>query len=198
MNWSAVFLSNPLFSRESYLPAFLRDVPPLTPSGTDLAIWAWEQNDKIYGIAFHGRAQKPLWFHRFGSKAARLKKIEDTIAGRKASLGVKEQRAEARKSYQHALKVGDVLYTSFGYNQTNIDFYEVLDVRGKSVLITKIGKKVDHSSAGGADYVVAVRGHYFGKPMLKRVGEYGVKVGDHYASPWGGRPVYETALGWGH
>lgn len=198
--WSAVFLQNPLFSRESYLPAFLRDVPPLTPSGTDLAIWAWEQDDKIYAIAFHGRAQKPLWFHRFGSKAARLKKIEGTIASRKASIGVKEQRAEARKSYQHALKVGDVLSAAWGYDETHVDFYEVLDTRGKSVLISKIGKKIDHSSAvGGADYVVPARGHYIGKPMLKRVGEGGyVKVGHTHARPWDGKPEYETAAGWGH
>lgn len=28
--------------RSSYLPSHMRDVPPLTPSGTDLEIWTWE------------------------------------------------------------------------------------------------------------------------------------------------------------
>ena len=45
----------------------------------------------------------------------------------------------------HPFKVGDVFVESWGYNQTNIDFYEVTKVTPKSVYIREIhARKVGH------------------------------------------------------
>jgi hypothetical protein len=98
-------------------------------------------------------------------------------------------------------KVGDVLYTSWGYDQTNIDFYEVMAVKGQSCTIAKIGQRVV-GGGRGSDEVVAARGQFIGKPMTKRVlkgsrGTYEVKIGDHHAWLWDGKPKYQTASGYG-
>lgn len=34
----------------------------------------------------------------------------------------------------HTLELGDILYSSWGYNQTNIDFYQVTKLIGKSMV----------------------------------------------------------------
>ena len=39
-------------------------------------------------------------------------------------------------------KVGDILYSSWGYDQTNIDFYKVVKVSEFSVWIQELGKKI--------------------------------------------------------
>ncbi|GMV18006.1 MAG: hypothetical protein AMXMBFR56_62300 [Polyangiaceae bacterium] len=193
--------------RSSYLPAHMRDVPPLTPSGTDLEIWTWEQEAKgrqgpytaYYGIAFAGKAGKPLWYHQFANAASRLDMIKRSIASRKSHIEYIDKRLAKRREFRHTLKVGDVLYTSGGYDETHVDFYEVTTVKDKSVTICKIGKSLHHSSGGSADYVVAVPGKCIGKPMTKRVGgDNEVKIDYHWAHPWDGKPKYETALGWGH
>jgi hypothetical protein len=41
-----------------------------------------------------------------------------------------------------APKVGDILYSSWGYDQTNIEFFKVVKVSEFSVWIQEIGKKV--------------------------------------------------------
>lgn len=42
------------------------------------------------------------------------------------------------------LKVGDIFYSSWGYDQTNIDFYKVLEITksGKSARIQMVGQKI--------------------------------------------------------
>lgn len=199
--WQRLF-SNPRFTmpRSSYLRPELRDVPPFTPTGTDLEIWAWEENDKIYAIAFQGKSQKPLWNYRFRNREDRLRRIEQTILGRRASLKGKEERATARKAFRHSLKVGDILYSSWGYDQTNIDFYQVVALKGvSSVAIQKIGKRVAREERG-MDYVVAAPGTGTGKVVTKRVSEGNSVRLTSYSSayPWDGKPKYETASGWGH
>ena len=39
-------------------------------------------------------------------------------------------------------KVGDILYSSWGYYQTNIDFYKVVKVSEFSVLIQKLNSAI--------------------------------------------------------
>ena len=201
---------NPDYTKERvfYLPKEVRDVPPLTPSGTDLEVWTWEtertspktgQPQTMYhGIAFAGKAGKPLWHHWFGTSASRLKMITDSIASRKAHLKYREERTGARKDFKHTLKVGDVLYTSWGYDQTNVDFYEVVETKAKSVVVCKIGSR-EVEAKQNLSYVAAVTGKCYGKSSVHRVGEgNSVKIDDHYAHKWDGKPVYETASGWGH
>ena len=38
------------------------------------------------------------------------------------------------------VNVGDIFVCSWGYDQTNIDYYKVLEVKNKSVVISAIGQ----------------------------------------------------------
>jgi hypothetical protein len=121
----------------------------------------------------------------------------------KAAMSARQERAQAKRDFQHGLKDGDILYSSWGYDQTNINFYEVVGVVGKQVFIREVESKVVRSERG-SDYVVAVPGRYTGA-ILKKVpqrgyrGEPYVKVNDSQnAYPWDGKPKYETAGGFGH
>lgn len=197
--------------RPSYLPPEVRGKDPIVPEGTDLAIWTWEaekdtpQKGRItmyYGIAFAGKANKPLWHHWFSSEASRQREIDQTVDGRRRHLERKQKSMQDRREFQHGLKEGDILYDSWGYDQTNVNFYQVTEVRGKEVVVREIGAKVVREERG-ADYLEAVPGKFIG-PALKRrptgtVGHVSVKIDDVIrASPWDGKPKYQTASGWGH
>ena len=45
-------------------------------------------------------------------------------------------------------KVGDILHHSWGYDQTNCDFYQVVEVKKASVVLRKIGAKHVEGSEG--------------------------------------------------
>lgn len=92
-------------------------------------------------------------------------------------------------------KVGDILVSTWGYEQTNADFYEVVGVTGKSVNIRQLEEK-ETSEPGNWMFgkSVPVRGVYRGTPSRKLVKvsgtSYYVKI-NSYASAWlwDGQPV---------
>ncbi len=185
--------------RPYHLPPEVRGKDPLIPEGTDLAIWAWEEAGKLYGIAFQGKSNKPLWHYRFKDEGQRERKIEETIRSRRLSLEGKQRRQQERKEFQHSLKKGDILSSSWGYDQTNIDFYEVTDVKGKQVVLREISSKVVGDS-GNYEKVVPVPGKYVGPPIRKTPREgNSVSISSFQsASPWDGKPESRTGPYGGH
>ena len=108
----------------------------------------------------------------------------------------------------HTLKTGDILYTSWGYDQTNIDFYQVVEVVGKaSVRIRGIQSRVVGNSHC-SNTVVPDKDNFPGyapflegnMPTLKRVKPGNTLSMSSYANayPWEGQELYETAYGYGH
>ncbi len=51
----------------------------------------------------------------------------------------------------HPLEVGSVLYTSWGYDQTNVDFYRVDELKGKSMVrLVPVSKKAEGETSVSA------------------------------------------------
>lgn len=186
--------------REFYLPPEAKEKEAYTPEGTDLAVWTWEFNGVPYAMIFQGKAQKPLWHYRFKSEAARQKEIDNTIESRKKSLEFKNKRLDEKKHFKHSLNVGDILYASWGYDQTNVDFYQVTKLIGDSTVeYREVESKISREERG-ADYVVAVPNRFVGGAMKGRVGLGNVVKVDNVrrARPWDGKPQYQTPSGMGH
>lgn len=98
------------------------------------------------------------------------------------------------------IKVGDIVYTSWGYDQTNIDFYQVVGQSGKVTFeLQGVGQKIDNSN-DYADYVVPDTTNKIGETFKKRLGKWGsFKIEDFArASLWDGKPKYQTSFGYGH
>ncbi len=98
--------------------------------------------------------------------------------------------------------VGDFFYDSWGYDQTNIDFYEVVGLTGASVKVREVRSKVVGSN-GSQEEVVPVPGGFTGPSMTKRIQNYGSTPSFTVnsfsaASKWDGKPKSQTAAGWGH
>lgn len=51
----------------------------------------------------------------------------------------KQLKAELLKSWKNPYKVDDILYSSWGYDQTNIDFYQVVKVTPRGLRLREIG-----------------------------------------------------------
>ncbi len=60
----------------------------------------------------------------------------------------KRLKAEARARFVMPYKVDDILHHSWGYEQTNCDFYQVVEVKNKSVVLKKIKSKTVPGSEG--------------------------------------------------
>lgn len=126
------------------------------------------------------------------------------------------------------VKVGDFFSSSWGYDQTNVDFYKVVGMTpsGKSVRVQKWTSAL-HSSNGPQDYVVPgespatyidwsgvdQNADYWTQKeqkverevavMTKRLSSYGsgayISLNSYSStSLWDGKPEYQTGHGYGH
>ena len=60
----------------------------------------------------------------------------------------KARKAQAKARFVNPYKVGDILHHSWGYDQTNCDFYQVVEVKKASVVLRKIGAQTVPGSEG--------------------------------------------------
>ena len=99
------------------------------------------------------------------------------------------------------MQKGDILVSAWGYEQTNIDFYKVVDTTPKSVKIVRIGQRMTNESTGApmSEYVVPNENEIRGQVMTKRVkvfrnsGEQYVGISSYaIARKWGGNPEFQS------
>jgi hypothetical protein len=123
---------------------------------------------------FSGRRQRADFYLRFPTKTAADAHVATWLDGIKQRAKAKA----ARSAVPHVLKVGDVLRSSWGYEQTNVDYYEVVSLAGaKTVELREIaGTREDTGDMQGIS--IPAPGKYIGEAFRRRVGEGGaVKIG---------------------
>jgi len=156
-----------MMPRESYCPKDA-NAKPVACEGTDASVFTYEKADKFYAIAFHGKATKPDWHYSFRKEEVRAECIAKFIASRKAHAEYMAKR-KAEKEKPHTLKVGQILCCTWGYDQTNVDYYEVTRVPGPmSVEIRQIAAESGPEVGFMTAYCKAAPGKFIGEPMIKR------------------------------
>ena len=99
-------------------------------------------------MVFHGRAQKPDWHHVFRSEEQRERYIADWQKNVGAHREAMAERKERRSSFEHGFQVGDILNGSWGYEQTNVDFWQVVEVHGREIVIRHIAGELVNGEEG--------------------------------------------------
>lgn len=120
-------------------------------------------------------------------------KEQAEIEARKAAYKA-ERKAEAAKP--HPLTVGHVLYASWGYDQTNIDFYEVVEVVGRhTVKIRELAQISEGDGFGGNSKCYPKMGAYKGDAEIRRARADGTIRLESYkhATIWDGQSKYWSA-----
>lgn len=186
--------------RESYIPKTYE--AKITPKDLDNVVIYFERGEKtgrICAMAFFGKRAKPVFNYSFGTgEKGEQRRAEYVAEWVKSMREIRDRKAAAaaeRKAFQHTLQVGDILKASWGYDQTNIDFYQVVELRGKSnVVIREIGQ--EHGSATGPDSWITMprRDSFHGEPMVKRVQQgNSVRIASYAnAYPWNGKAAHAS------
>lgn len=93
------------------------------------------------------------------------------------------------------IKVGDIYVATWGYDQTNATFFQIVKVREKTISVRKIrsNEKVDGQTMVG--YSTPIRDAFDGGIQTKRIivydGQECFRAGESFglARPWNGEPV---------
>jgi hypothetical protein len=96
-------------------------------------------------------------------------------------------------------KAGDVWTCSWGYDQTNVDFFVVVKATDKSVWLQECGKTYDDKGKT-VPAVANPKGPAQRRKLAKGWdGGHRARLSSfQWARPWSGRPLYETPFWAGH
>lgn len=158
--------------------------------------YAYTLAGKFIVAAFTPRSKKPVFHYAYLDEAKRNERIFDFISAQvRHEMRKVEERAK-RYSYELKLQVNDILYTSWGWEQTNVDFYQVIRVLKKKVIVRKIAKHYEETQYM-AGHSTPIFGSFLSDEfMISAVGETSAKVEGQYARLLGfteieGNRVYE-------
>lgn len=163
--------------------------------------------DGIWVKAWKGNARVPVWNYTFSSQAraeAAAKELVETVrrseARRAQELAERKAKRDALKASDHWM-VGDVVYTSWGYDQTNVEYYQVTSIKAKSVMVRQISVNSSDRGQPGGGKVAPRRYEFVGPEIFCPIDENGrFSAGPcwnadkpsyrHTCHKWTGKAVY--------
>lgn len=150
-------------------------------------------------VGYIGTSSKPAIYYSFKTTEDRRKRLNEWRASVAERQDRMNERKLARKSFVHTYKVGDILTSSWGYDQTNIDFYQVKEVKGAFVIFQEIAQKRTYDTQDTGSTMPVKDAFLTNAPELRKK----VTGGNGYeyvnlssyssASKWDGKPKHWTA-----
>lgn len=113
-----------------------RDYMPVELVGAPDGAQVFAREDGCAAIAYSGRRGKHDWHHSFSGSERLHAFVAKWVAGLVRADEWRCQRRAERKAAGaagHGCKVGDIFRCCWGYDQTNVDYYQVTALHGRTM-----------------------------------------------------------------
>ena len=180
-------------TRENYVPKDA--IKHFHESGIE--VYFFESHGRLCAVGFAGKQVKPRLYHYYQDADTRIKRVSQWIEAQQKNIEEKKNRKDRKtaekRAFIDALKPGSILSGSWGYEQTNVEFYIVLAVKGVIVTLQELGHiETNHYGHGMACDVmpnIDVRG----ETITCRVGSHRIKVNSSISlGLWDGKKQYKS------
>lgn len=188
------------FKKTRYIPEDAIKVEGINPD-LKLDIYKYDLADQPILLGYGGKRTSADFHTRFSSPEAREDYLQGFITGRQEILNykikqkeiVKAQNIEAVKN----LKVGDVFHCSWGYDQTQCDFYQLVALKGITGTFRPIyAATVEGSENYDSDRRTPCVDDFKGEEFKKRLNGDRFKV-NSYSSAYKCAPTDNFYCSWG-
>lgn len=113
-------------------------------------IYRYGSSTHHYALVFTGTSAYPKWHLIFLESGVREDAINRFVEKQEARRKVVAERRDLWKNFKHDISVGDIFHTSWGFEQTNVEFMQVVRVvTPKTVEVREIKRTVTEYAAGG-------------------------------------------------
>ena len=98
-------------------------------NGRCIAAWTPGIKRPRYVYKVHTPEEYDKAMERIRQEAERFRRHDEAVA-------------RSSEEFRRSLRVGDILYSSWGWEQTNIDFYQVIAIRGSAVDLRQLDQRI--------------------------------------------------------
>lgn len=185
--------------RSFYVPTTVQ-VNTETPPGTNLLLHTYTTSRGTFGlVAFQGKQSKPFVNTYYRSEALRDAARDQLVQNALNAAHDKAHRAATRSTeataFIQTIKVGDIWSCSWGYDQTNVDFYVVVKITSKMVHLREIGARSTGESSVTPDPTMFVSEEVHARKVVHG----GCSLESYqWVSPFQGGSTYQTPANAGH
>ncbi len=183
-------------TRESYIP---KKSTKVSDKNSDAIAYISDdivRGKVLYSVtAFCAKRQKPDLHAYCKSPAAREAEVRRFFESRRLSVELKAKARDQNKP-NNRLVVGQVLTGSWGYDQTNVEAWQVIALIGTAtVKIQRVGLMATNSTGDMSGYVIPCPNQFTTPPeiLTKRVFGHRIAMDHCGLTPWEGRPLYESS-----
>lgn len=152
---------------------------------------------KIMAMGFIGKQKNPAFHYSYKTLEAANAKMAAFFEFCREVEARKAKNREDSRNYQHDYQVGEILVGTWGYDQTNVDFFQVTAIPSKKTIRIRpiASTSVSDEMPWAQDMVYPVRNNFTGGESLHRVFEGArIKSPVHgYARRWDYNAVHETS-----
>lgn len=188
-------------ARSIYFPTrwIPKDHVPITREGINAVVYIGEtetplKGKVLCGIAYRGKATKPAWNYIFRNEEQRDHTIIEFFESVRKHQEYRQECERKKKEFKTTLKPGDILDTCWGYEQTNREFFQVIDVKNNTITLREIAQQRTETGYMSGQ-ATGLKDQFISEPIKKRVqpGEY-VKISEcQSASLWDGTPAHYSS-----
>jgi hypothetical protein len=176
-------MKDTFFTRDYYTPKSYSEIAKCEEFGAVVSA----STDGLIVIGFSGKRQKPDFHIRFKTKERANQFVAEWFEKLADCAQMKKQRKEERKNVPNSFKVGDVLRCMWGYDQTNVDYYEVTALIGKHTIEIRQIASISEGVYCGES--VPKTGAFIDEPMRKRVTQDGCVKINSFSYAWKMNPI---------
>jgi hypothetical protein len=99
---------------------------------------------------FIGKALRPKYYYCFKTEMDAVRFIKTRVEYELNNINDRIERKEAekelKKNYKTSLKVGDIMHGSWGYDMTINEFYQIIEIKNRTVILREVG--MERKAAG--------------------------------------------------
>jgi hypothetical protein len=153
-------------TRDFYIP---KGAMKVSDKQTGAAVYVFTSTKgKPAAMAFAPKAIKPAWHFYFPTEARREEKVRGFFASLRAHEERKAEEKAKRKAAGPGVEVGDIMVSMWGYDQTNVDYYEVVKLSGCMATLRPL-KSVSVETGRDIGKCRPLPGDYKGTETLRRM-----------------------------
>jgi hypothetical protein len=157
-------------------------------------IFEYNNNNGFPCVAIFGeRGFRPECNYRFKNEGEACAFTIEQKASIQRRHDQEQERLNKYAKEKEGFKAGEILVSSWGHEQTNIDFYLILERKNDFVLLQEIGqsKSLD-TRYGDRGETTADKTTIIGEPFKKKISKFAsVQLASYkYCGLWDGKPEY--------
>ena len=161
-----------------YIP---QNAQEIKKDGLDAVAYTYESSGVFCAIAYSGRRHKSDFHFRYSNEQKRTQAIAEFFKRIEARVRYKQERQEHQQELRAQLltkiEVGSIFATCWGYEQTNVEWYQITHVKGCTVRLRRIAAEVTTTGYMSGS-TKPVRDAFIGEELKRIVRGTGIRIDD--------------------